>query len=277
MAWLVLCLIGAGIVAAGLFYGWRLGALRAPRYGVGRANHGKWVAGIGISVGLVLIGLALRMALDENPIVILADSTTTLIDPGPSIGDSSVAGETTAPELSTPSTSALTTTTPSTAESLQTTAAIASPIRLGDLQPIDSGTIGGGTLRLEVDGASELSGERVPFGITLYSGCGPSALVCSSYVEFGLSRDFSCFTATIGIDELSYTSQDPVFFEIEVDGSPHQTVETRFSDPKELSVDIENTIRLRLIARPTNVGLRAVWANALLHRSPVDNCDELAE
>ncbi|MFE9246006.1 protein kinase [Nocardiopsis sp. NPDC006938] len=86
---------------------------------------------------------------------------------------------------------------------------------------------------------------------------------CRGWSEYNLSRDWTLFTATIGVDDRS-SSSGTVTLSVLVDGEPEVKETLRLGETMEIEVDVSDALRLRLEVDSSDDEVRPVWADPTL-------------
>ncbi|WP_017569760.1 protein kinase domain-containing protein [Nocardiopsis halotolerans] len=109
-------------------------------------------------------------------------------------------------------------------------------------------------------GRAELNGEAYSRAL-VPTDCGSSE--CTGWVDYNLGRDWTTFTATIGIDDTSSASATTTFT-VHVDGEAEVTETLRLGETLDIEVDVTDALRLRLAVESDDEGIYPVWADPAL-------------
>ena len=113
------------------------------------------------------------------------------------------------------------------------------------------------------EGVTQVNGQALPHSLSFWSYCEGS-----DDVEFNLSRDWTRFTATVGLDDDS-NANDPLYFEVYEDGQLTWSKMISLGASAQLDLDVSNVLRLRLVVtkpEDTCEDTQGVFGNASLSR-----------
>lgn len=111
-------------------------------------------------------------------------------------------------------------------------------------------------------GRADIDGQA--YSRAIISGfCKDHSSECSGWEDYNLSRDWSTFTATIGVEDSSKASATTTFT-VHVDGEKKVTETLRLGEVKEIEVSVEDALRLRIEVKSDSSGIYPVWADPTL-------------
>jgi hypothetical protein len=88
---------------------------------------------------------------------------------------------------------------------------------------------------------------------------------CTGWVDYDLGRNWTTFTAVIGVQDDSRADAATTFV-VHVDGEPELTETLGLGEPLEIEVDVRNALRLRLEVESDDYSVHPVWADPALTR-----------
>ncbi|MCY9783084.1 NPCBM/NEW2 domain-containing protein [Nocardiopsis sp. EMB25] len=93
--------------------------------------------------------------------------------------------------------------------------------------------------------------------------CGGDYADCNGWVDYNLSRAYTSFTTTIGVDDTSSASET-VTFTVYADDESLISETVRLGETIDLDVDVTDVLRLRLEVESSDDGIYPVWAEPAL-------------
>ncbi|MFJ9554566.1 protein kinase [Nocardiopsis sp. NPDC101807] len=88
---------------------------------------------------------------------------------------------------------------------------------------------------------------------------------CTGWVDYDLGRNWTTFTALIGVQDDSRADAATTFI-VNVDGEPELTETLGLGEPLEIEVDVRNALRLRIEVESDDYSVHPVWADPALAR-----------
>ena len=110
-------------------------------------------------------------------------------------------------------------------------------------------------------GRAEVNGE-VHTRALIATECGGEYDRCNGWADYNLGRNWSVFTATIGVDDNSSASATATFT-VHIDGEPEVTETLKLGETVDIEVDVRDVLRLRIEVESEG-GVHPVWADPTL-------------
>ncbi|MFW6639991.1 protein kinase domain-containing protein [Nocardiopsis algeriensis] len=86
---------------------------------------------------------------------------------------------------------------------------------------------------------------------------------CTGWIDYDLGRDWSTFTAVIGVQDTSRSGATTTFI-VHVDGEQKVTETLRLGETLEIEVDVRDALRLRVEVQSDDDSIYPVWADPTL-------------